>query len=57
MYSLIIIRITYEKVCNKFSSILTHPKKFIDTSKNKLSEKSKIQLSINSPKNSQYFEN
>ncbi|KAF0763081.1 hypothetical protein FWK35_00007183 [Aphis craccivora] len=47
MYSykfLITIRITYEELCTKFSSILIGPKKIYRHFKNKYSEKLKISV-------------
>ncbi|KAF0760021.1 hypothetical protein FWK35_00004727 [Aphis craccivora] len=47
MYSynfLITIRITYEKLCIKFSSILIRPKKFYRQFKKNFSEKLKISV-------------
>lgn len=62
MYSynfLITIRITYEELCIKISSILTQPNKFNrQFKKKKLSEKLKISVVyIKSSKKSKYFEN
>ncbi|KAF0757102.1 hypothetical protein FWK35_00015497 [Aphis craccivora] len=58
MYSynfLITIRITYEELCIKFSSILIAPKKFYRHFKNIFSGKLKFQLSINSSKKVKIF--
>ncbi|KAF0768790.1 hypothetical protein FWK35_00012269 [Aphis craccivora] len=58
MYSfnfLITIKVTYEKLCIKFSSILIGPKNFIDTSKKIFQKNRKFQLSINSSKKVKIF--
>ncbi|KAF0771830.1 hypothetical protein FWK35_00001122 [Aphis craccivora] len=60
MYSynfLITIRITYEELCIKFSSILIWPKKCYRHFKKKFQKNFKFQLSINSSKKSKIFEN
>ncbi|KAF0759269.1 hypothetical protein FWK35_00014655 [Aphis craccivora] len=56
MYSynfLITIRISYEELCIKFSSILIGPKKFYRHFKNKFSEKLKISVVYKKLKKSQ----
>ncbi|KAF0756461.1 hypothetical protein FWK35_00010953 [Aphis craccivora] len=58
MYSynfLITIRITHEKLCIKFSSILIGPKKFYRHFKKNVSKNRKFQWSINNSKKAKIF--